>query len=52
MLKILMMIISDVLRVCLRICTPLLLIQKEQLSVDGERMFTKYWLTASGRLDQ
>ena len=31
---------------------PLLLIQEEQLSVDGERMFTKYWLTASGRLDQ
>ena len=31
---------------------PLLLIQKEQLSVDGERMFTKYWLTASWRLDQ
>ena len=31
---------------------PLLLIQEEQLSVDGERMFTKYWLTAPGRLDQ
>ena len=26
------------------------LIQEEQLSVDGERLYTTYWLTASGRL--
>ena len=31
---------------------PLPLIPVEQLSADGERIFTKYWLTASGRLVQ
>ena len=31
---------------------PLLLIQEEQLSVNGERMCAKYWLPASGRLAQ
>ena len=31
---------------------PLPLIQEEQLSVNGERMYTKYWLTASVRLAQ
>ena len=29
---------------------PLPLIQEEQLSVNGERMCTKYWLSTSGRL--
>ena len=28
------------------------LIQEEHLSVNGKRMHTKYWLTASGRLAQ
>ena len=31
---------------------PLPLIQKEQLPVNGERMYTKNWLTVSGRLAQ
>ena len=31
---------------------PLPLIPVEQLSADGERIFTKYWLTASGMLVQ
>ena len=30
---------------------PLSLIHEEQLSVNGERMYTKYWFTASRRLD-
>ena len=29
-------------------CDELVPIQEEQLSGDGERMFTKYWLTAPG----
>ena len=31
---------------------PLPLIQEEQLSVNGERMCAKYWISASGRLAQ
>ena len=31
---------------------PLPLIQEEHLSVNGERMCTRYWLPASGRLGQ
>ena len=31
---------------------PLPLIQEEQLSFNGERMYAKYWLTASERLSQ
>ena len=31
---------------------PLTLIQEEQLSVNGERMYAMFWQTASGKLAQ